>query len=165
MMAEAGCVDAPAPTRRWSRAVLIALVYALLGPPVGALLILPIAMIATLQFSTRDIPGTAAAMLFVIPLGLIFSYVMAGAIALVTGVATAAVAFRRGVVPIGTAFVVAMLVFGVFLILQQILHGSIPGASLLRGEGRVGPGLGAVISLAASLICWRLTRHLQRQLA
>ncbi len=104
-------------------------------------------------------------MFYALPLGLILSYVMAGALALLTGIATAVVAYQRGVVPIRMAAMVPTFVFGVFLILQQLFHGSIPGATILRGGGQVGPALTLFVAVAASLVCWRLARPLQRRLA
>ncbi len=151
--------------KRGGAAFLIALVYALAGPPIGAILVFPIATIVVVQFSHNDPSETAAAMFHAVPLGLIFSYVMAGALALITGIATAVIAYRRGVVPIRMAAMVPTIVFGALLILQQLFHGSIPGATVLRGGGQVGPALTLLVSIVASLICWRLTRTLQRRLA
>jgi hypothetical protein len=165
MMTEAGGAIAQFSWRRGRSALLIALIYALAGPPIGAILVLPIAVIATAQFKEGPLAESIAAVLFVLPIGFIFSYAMAGALAAVTGVAMAVIAYRRGMVPIGTALAVPTFVFGVFLILQQLFHGSIPGATLLRGAGHVGPTLGLLISIAASLVCWRLARPLQRRLA
>ncbi len=165
MMAAAGDANASFSWRRGGAGFLIALVYALAGPPIGAILVFPIATIAAVQFSHNDLPDTAAAIFPALPLGFIFSYVMAGALALFTGIAMAVIAYRRGVVPILTAVIVPTFVFGVFLILQQLFHGNIPGATILRGGGRAGPAITLLVSVAASLICWRLTRPLQRRLA
>ena len=165
MMAAAGDAYASFSWRRVGAAFLIALIYALAGPPIGAILVFPIATLAVAQFSYNDFPETAAAMFYALPLGLILSYVMAGALALLTGIATAVVAYQRGVVPI------RMAAIGTDVRVRRLPH---PAATLPREHsgrddpsrgGQVGPALTLFVAVAASLVCWRLARPLQRRLA
>lgn len=146
-------------------AIVIALVYTVAGPLIGAVLIVPFATIAAVEFGSGTLAESLYAVLSALPQGLALSYAFAGALALVTGIVVAAVAYRRGPVPAWMAVVAPTLVFVGFAILHRFVHIEIPGTALLRGGGQFGTLFWLAVCIASSLICWLVTLPLQRRSA
>jgi len=165
VMAEA---DGPAEGRERRDAVgaiVIALVYTLAGPLIGAVLVVPFATIAAAEFGSGTLAESLTSVLSALPCGFVLSYGFAGALALVTGIVIAAVAYRRGSVSAWMAIVAPTLVFVGFAILHRFVHIEIPGTAILRGGGQGGMLLWLAVCIASSLICWLVTLPLQRRSA
>ncbi len=165
MMAEAGDSTERRGLGNGAGAIIVALVYAIVGPLVGAALIIPIATIGAAQFSSGTLIESLNAVLSMLPLGFLLSYVFAGALALATGIAIATVAYRQGRVPLRMAVAAPAVGFGVFTVLHQFVHVEIPGTAILRGGGQGGMLLWLAVCIAASLICWLLTLPILRRSA
>ncbi len=146
-------------------AIIIVLVYALVGPLVGYVLLIPFATIAAAQFSSGTLIESLYAVLSTLPFGLLLSYVFAGALALATGIAIATVAYRRGLVPVRVAVAAPAVVFVVFTVLHHFVHIEIPGTAILRGDGQGGMLFWLIVCIASSLICWLLTLPIQKRAA
>lgn len=165
MMAEAAKHPEREGLRGGAGAIVIALVYALAGPLIGAVLVVPFATIAAAEFGSGTLAQSLYAVLSALPQGVALSYAFAGALALVTGVVIAAVSYRRGPVPGWMAVVVPIIVFVGFAILRRFVHIEVPGTVLLRGGGQFGTLFWLAVCIASSLICWLVTLPIQRRSA
>jgi hypothetical protein len=134
---------------------LAATVFALAGPPIGGL-----AMLAFLSVSSPQ-PVTAS----MVATAVVFSYLLGGVQALVTGIGTALTAWSRG----GTSLwhPVLTVLGGHLLVILGLLV-----AALVAGRPRDGTSGGAfmaflaflspLLSLPTAVICWFLARPLLR---
>jgi hypothetical protein len=144
-------------------AVLIALVFALAGPPIGAILLAPLAALANGQIMPSAFLGSVWLMLATFPFGIVWSYYEAGLLALCTGIVLAAVARRRGKVPLLLAAGAASTVLLAFLLVSRLTGVTVPGAAVVgQAEPTSVPVLVAA-AVAASLICALATRPIQRR--
>jgi putative flippase GtrA len=151
--------------RSGTGAIVIALVYALVGPLVGAVIVIPIGTVLAAQFSSGTLIETFDSVLGTMPFSLLLSYAFAGALATATGIVVATVAYRRGRAPVGTAIAAPVAVFIAFVLLRRFVHIDIPGTGILRGGGQAGMLLWLAVCIAASLICWLVTLPLQKRAA
>jgi len=144
-------------------AVLIALVYAIAGPPIGAVLVVPSAVLAASAFMHGTLLDSFAVVVSAFPTMIPLSYAFAGTLALVTGIALGAVAFRRQRLPLPSAVVVPVVVVMAFALLRQIIHVDVPGTAILRGN-QSGLLIWLVVSILSSLACWLLTVPIHRRM-
>jgi hypothetical protein len=144
-------------------AIVIALIYGLVGPVVGAILIVPIATILAAEFKPSTLVESAYVILSMFPVSVPISYYLAGTLALATGIIVGAYAHRRGRAPVWLAIAAP----GAVVIVLAILHWlglDVPGAGVLRGRGPLGILFWLAVSIAASLVCWAVTLPIQRRM-
>lgn len=164
MMAEAGGSTERRGLSGGAGAATIALVYAVVGPLVGAVLVLPFATVAAVQLSERPLTETLLAVFSALPFGLLFSYESAGAISLATGIVVAAVAYRRGAASATVATVVPILVFVAFAIFFRFVHVDMFRTAILRAGGPIGMLIWLAVCVASSFVCWLITLPIQRRI-
>jgi hypothetical protein len=145
-------------------AIVIVLVYALVGPPIGAVLLAPLAGLIQGQVAPTAFFGGLLLLAGTFPFSLLLAYYFAGLPALCTGVCVAASARRRGAVPYWIAGASAV---GAVLLFQVFAHwtGTIVfGAAVARVSAWSAGGFVLILTgMAASLLCCALTRPLQRR--
>lgn len=144
-------------------AALIALVYVLVGPPVGLVLIaLIVAMMVDFTASTL---GAALVLTVLVPAtSLPIAYSYGGALALLTGIVVGVVAQRHGKAPIWIAAAAPVAVLGAFAVLHLFVHIDILGAALMRTVGQRSVLIWLPVCIAASLLCWLITLPIQRRM-
>jgi hypothetical protein len=156
--------QAPAkPLADGSGAIFIALIYGVAGPLVGAALVGPVIGLVNGEVGPAASPGN---LMFVVMAVVLFpfTYYAAGAVALATGIVVAAVAHRRGRVPLWVALVSAAGVFAIFATLNRVSDEPIPGAAALQGDWKVGIPLWLAVCVGSSAVCWCLTLPIQKRL-
>lgn len=144
-------------------AVLITLIYGLAGPPIGAILLSPLAGLVRGDAWPAAMFGGLFLLAATFPFSLLLAYHSAGLLALGTGIVIAVIARRRGAVSLWTASGAAVAVFLPLHALAGMTDLSVPGAAVLRG-GSLGSALVFLAtSVVASVACCLLTRPIQRR--
>jgi hypothetical protein len=143
--------------------VLICLIYALAGPPIGAIFVAPLASLVEGEVMPSALLGGAWLLLATFPLGLLATYWQAGLLALGTGAAVAAIARRRGSVPLWMAGAAASAIFLAILLLSWATGFAIPGAAALDDPGPQNMPVLLAAAILASLLCCLLTRPIQKR--
>ena len=144
-------------------AVLITLVFGLAGPPIGAILAAPLANLDDGHAIPSALLGGAWLLLATFPFGLLATYWQAGLLALGTGAMVAAIARRRGRVPLWMAGTAAFAVFLGTLLLSLATGLAVPGAAVLYDVGRESVPVLLAAAIVASLLCCLVTRPIQKR--
>jgi hypothetical protein len=144
--------------------ITIALIYLVFGPPLGALLVIPVAAIAAAGLGSTTVGESLSAALANLPAVLKVSYYFAGALALATGIVIARIASRHGEVEAWKAAIVPFVVFAAFALPSMFLRIVLPGAAVLYGRGGLALLVLLIVSIVVSLICWLITLPLQRHM-
>lgn len=142
--------------------ILIALVYGVVGPLVGAVLLSPLGALVKGQEMPYALLGGLLLLVENFPTSAALAYYSAGLLALCTGVIVAVVARRRGAVPLQMAGLAAVGVVLFFELFAQMTGYAPPGAIALRGRDAGGATILLVTSIVASLACCLLTRPIQK---
>ncbi len=144
-------------------ALLITLIYGLAGPPIGAVLIAPLAALVEGEAMPSALLGGAWLLLATFPFGLLATYWHAGLMALGVGAAVAAIARRRGSVPLWMAGAAASAVFVAVLLLSWATGFAIPGAAAVDDTRLQNVPALLAAAVVASLLCCLLTRSIQKR--
>jgi hypothetical protein len=145
-------------------AALVVLVYALLGPIIGGVLIFPIGALALHEFRPDLTLLGVVATLGSFPMSAVMAYLLAGVPALATGVVIGAIFYRSGGASVRQAILAPVFVYLSLAVLDQLLGIAIPGAAMVRGSGSGGTVLWLAVSIAASVLCWLVTLPIQRRM-
>jgi hypothetical protein len=144
-------------------AVLVALVYGVVGPLIGAMLLAPLGALFKGEEMPYALLGGLLLLIDTFPTSAAIAYYSAGLVALCTGIVVAVAARRRGTVPLQVAVMAAVAVVLSFSLVAQFTGYAPPGAIALRGRNAGGVAIVLVTSIVASLACCLLTRPLQKR--
>jgi hypothetical protein len=155
--------DRAGPLADGTGGLLIALVFGFAGPPIGAVAVAPLAALAEGQVMPSALLGGLWLLLATFPFGILMTYYEAGLVALCIGIVIAAVARRRGKVPLLLTAGAASTVLLAFLLVSRLAGVTIPGAAVVDEAGSTSVPILVAAAIAASLLCALATRPVQKR--